>query len=118
MSEPQAAKKEKKVEQNTGDKEEGDRERERNFEPRPKNTTKLQIKNLHYGTTKEDLNELCRRFGSVTALEVKGTNGFVTFAKADEASLAIHKLEGCLLFFDFTLTGLEPEFHIHTSLTH
>jgi RNA recognition motif-containing protein len=75
-----------------------DQEQERSYEPRPKNTTKLQIKNLQYNTPREEVNELCRRYGTITLLEVKGTSAFVTFSKADEAQLAIHKLEGMLSF--------------------
>jgi RNA recognition motif-containing protein len=72
----------------------GEHTEERSFERRPVNTTKLQIKALPYNTTKDDLTELCRRYGQITAVEAKGTMGFVTFFKADEAQLAIHKLDG------------------------
>jgi RNA recognition motif-containing protein len=67
---------------------------EREYVERPKNTTKLQIKNLQFGTTKEDLHDLCRRFGQIVALEAKGTSGFVTYYKPDEAQLAIYTLDG------------------------
>jgi len=67
---------------------------ERDYVERPKNTTKLQIKNLQFGTTKEDLHDLCRRFGQIVALEAKGTSGFVTYYKPDEAQLAIYTLDG------------------------
>jgi len=67
---------------------------DRPFEPRPKNVLKLQIRGLQYDTTKDDLQDLCRRFGQITLCEVKGTQGFVTFFKPDEAQLAIHKLDG------------------------
>jgi len=87
MSEGDQAQKGPVKEHNDGD---------RPFEVRPKNTTKLQIKNLQTGTTKEDLHDLCRRFGQIVALDLnpKGTLGLVTFSKADEAQLAIHKLDG------------------------
>lgn len=81
----------------------GEHTEERSFEPRPKNTTKLQIKALPYGTTKEDLTDLCRRYGQIVAIEAKGTQGFVTFFKGDEAQLAIHKLDGMNLLFDFSI---------------
>lgn len=80
--------------QRTQQPKQGEHNEERSFEPRPKNTTKLQIKALPYGTTKDDLTDLCRRYGQITAIEAKGTQGFVTFFKPDEAQLAIHKLDG------------------------
>lgn len=72
-----------------------DHQEERSFEPRPKNTTKLQIRNLQ-GTTKEDLHDLCRRYGSIVSCEVNKASGFVTFSKPDEAQLALSQLDGML----------------------
>jgi len=66
---------------------------ERQFEVRPKNTTKLQIRNLQFGTSKEDLHDLCRRFGTIVNCEVNKSSGFVTYAKADEAQLALSQLD-------------------------
>jgi len=71
-------------------------EGDRPYVERIKNTTKLQIKSLPFGTTKDELHDLCRRFGTIVTIEVvqqKGT-AYVTFSKADEAQLAIYTLNG------------------------
>jgi len=69
-----------------------EQQHERQWQDRPKNTTKLHIRNLPYDVNKEDVAELCRRYGTFTQLEIKGTNGFVTFSKPDEATTAIYDL--------------------------
>jgi RNA recognition motif-containing protein len=75
---------------------------ERQYEARPKNTTKLQIRNLQFGTSKEDLHDLGRRFGTIVLCEVNKGNGFITYAKPDEAQLALSQLDA-LSFRGYTL---------------
>jgi len=67
-------------------------EKERPKEFKVRSTNKLHLKFLPYGTQKDEVYELARRYGEITDYYVAGTNGFVTFLKPEEAKVAIYEL--------------------------
>jgi RNA recognition motif-containing protein len=53
----------------------------------------LRIRFLPYNTTVGDVQELCRRFGTTTSIELNKSVALANFSKQSEALLAIYTLE-------------------------